>query len=165
MPAAPRENLWIDDSDPPPSGWRRVADPSETIRLLRAHRVAAVALGQPAERAMAVAQGLEQGAFTGSVPRVRVELRLPPGVERDLVGSSVEAAVRHWGSVPTRPLAQRPPRAKRGPLAVFARFLFWHLVGFAIAVAVVEGWYRWKHGTDAPIVSSLAGAVRSVFRR
>jgi hypothetical protein len=152
-----RERLWIDDQAPPPAGWRAVQDAAEAGRWLRSRRVDAVALGSPPELALAVAQLLEQGAFTGTLPRLAVEQRLAEGAEREMVAAAVAAAGRHWDAVPLRPAAE--PAVKRPPRPLLVRFLFWHVVGFAVAILLVEGWCLWQKREHAPIVASALRLV------
>lgn len=157
MPPPARERLWIDDATPPAPGWRRVADAAEAGRWLRTRRVDAVRLGAPPERALAVAQVLEQGAFTGVLPRLEVEVQVAEGVDRDPVVAAVASARHHWDTVPLRPAPE--PAAKRAPRPLIVRFLFWHVVGFAVAILVVEGWCLAKHHEHAPIVASALRLV------
>lgn len=153
-----RERLWIDAVAPPPAGWRRLTEAAEAGRWLHTRRVEVVSLGSPPELALAAAQLIEQGAFTGTLPWLAIEVRLEEGMERTMVQAAVDAARRHWDAVPLRP-APGPAAAKRGPRSVILRFLFWHLVGFAIAITVVEGWYLWRRGEHAPIVASALQLV------
>lgn len=151
-----RERLWIDDRTPPPPGWRKPADAAEAGRWLRARRVEAVTLASPPELALVVAQLVEQGAFTGSLPRLTLDVQVAEGMDRTLIEAAVASAGRHWDTVPLRPLAEP---VKRSPRSVILRFLFWHLVGFAIAILAVEGWCLWKKHEHAPIVASALRLV------
>lgn len=161
MRPKPPERLWLESRADPARGWTRPADAAEAVRRIRARRIQAVALGEPATAALLVAQALEQGAFNGTVPRCEVEVRLDPGSERDAVESAVAAARRHWETVPTRP-PETP--ARPGPVAVFLRFLGWHLIGFVVVVGLFEAWSLLVRGQHAAGVDWVVRHIRELHR-
>lgn len=146
--------LWIDDSTEAPAGWRAVRTCAELELRLRSGRISDMSIGGSDGLAEACAQTLEQGAFTGRIRPVRIEVRLSTGPIRDSVERCLANAGKHWAAMPPMPPARRPGGH------VLLRFAVWHLLGFGIAVAGFEAWHLWRHGTHAPIVAWFIPAQR-----
>lgn len=144
--------LWISSDEPAPEGWVRVRSLAEAQSRWRGGPVREAMLAGPPALAEAVAGALEQDAFTGRSRPMVVGLQLPEGAERAACERSLANAARHWAAMSPE---VRPSRQPAGRAPVLARFLLWHVAGFAIAVVAVEVWMLLRHGQHAPILRWL----------
>ena len=145
--------LWIDDREEAPDGWRRVRTAAEAEALLRGGQVVELSLGGSALLVDMVAQSIEQGSFTGRIRPLKAVLRATdPVAERAFAN-----AARHWAAMPAVIAAPPAPVWKAAKRSVVLRFVLWHLVGFAIALGLVETWCLVRYGTHAPIIQRVLG--------
>jgi hypothetical protein len=145
--------LWIDDREDAPEGWRRVRTATEAEALLRGGQVVELSLGGSALLVDMVAQAIEQGSFTGRIRPLKAVLRASdPVAERAFAN-----AARHWAAMPAVAATPVVPARKTAKRSVLLRFVLWHLVGFAIALGLVEAWCQLRYETHAPIVERMLG--------
>ncbi len=143
--------LWIDDREDAPEGWRRARTAAEAESVLRGGQVVELSLGGSALLVDIVAQSVEQGSFTGRIRPMKAVLRVTdPVAERAFANAAL-----HWAALPVAAAPVPVPARKKTKRSVVLRFVLWHLVGFAIALGLVESWCLVRYGSHAPIIQRL----------